>query len=703
MSNQNIIFRLLHKSISLIVLAIFALPAQAAESPSIDLASEDYYFAEMPIVLTASRLSQPQSEAPSAVTVIDHNMIKASGFRTVPELMQLVPGMYVGYVDGNTPVLSLHNSTDQFSRQMQVLIDGRSVYMPPLGGVNWADLPLLIEDIDRIEVVRGPASASHGTNSFYGVINIITRDVSAETGNGRLALTGGYAADASAKFNRISKQFDYRISAGYHSDSGYNNSYLNDHNQTRTANFNGNYHLNAANSFNLELGDSNGVYGKGIVQTTGANVGMVRTDNAFRDTTANSDFQMLSWQHIWSPNEESKLTYSHTEVNTLDPKICVVSDCNPSTIPPNTVGGGYVAQSVLGKRDVIELQNTNQLGTNNRLVWGANSEQAYASNPNLLSITPTVKSWSVFAHDEWRITRQAILNVGSMFEDNGMGNHSNSPRASLNYHLTPQHTLRFGISTATRSPAMMEQDINANNTLFGGAYAPPATPLTPEEIISREIGYIGEFPAIGMTLNTRAYVDQVNDMILVDKCVDGVNCKVDSWKNMGSAEFKGADATLKIFWDEKRSSLSANYAYQRGSLNLGGLPTQYNNPAFGNAAQIFYQTQIIDIFPQTVNSNSGSILLSEHIADTWQLSAVYFFRATMRVLDVAPNITPETRIRRLDLRVAKTFHWEKGLSLEVAAIAQNVTQDNYTKYDTLNAEVNAVFAQRSWLTATLNF
>src|ERR1035437_6531751 len=106
---------------------VFVLPVQAAETTPSNTTSEDIYFQEMPVVLTASRLSQPLSEAPSAMTVIDSDMIKASGFRTVPDLMRLVPGMYVGYVDANNPVLSLHNSTDQFSRQMQVLIDGRSV------------------------------------------------------------------------------------------------------------------------------------------------------------------------------------------------------------------------------------------------------------------------------------------------------------------------------------------------------------------------------------------------------------------------------------------------------------------------------------------------------------------------------------------------------------------------------------------------
>jgi iron complex outermembrane receptor protein len=317
-----------------------------------------------------------------------------------------------------------------------------------------------------------------------------------------------------------------------------------------------------------------------------------------------------------------------------------------------------------------------------------------------------LKSWRIFAHDEWRISPKAIFNLGTMFEDDGMGYQSNSPRASLNYHLTPLHTLRIGISTATRSPAMMEANIDASTPLFGGAYGPPVTPLAPEEIISREIGYIGEFPSLGLTLDTRAYIDHVNDMILVDKCVDGNNCNVDSWKNMGYADFKGFDATLKLFWNEKHSSLTANYAYQRATMGLASLPTSWNNTVADTglgSVQAFYQSQFIGLFPQTVDSNSGSLLLSQRIADSWQLSAGYYFRAPVRVLDVSTDVTPESQISRLDMRLAKTFKLENSRSVEVAAIVQNATQDVYTKYDTLNAEVNVVFTRRGWLTATLNF
>ena len=136
-----------------------------------DFLSEQAYLQDLPVVLSASRLSQPLSEAPNAMTVIDRQMIKASGFRTIPELFRLVPGMYVGNAGANTPIVSLNGISDQYSRRMQVLIDGRSVYLPPFGGVDWPDLPVMIDDIERIEVVRGPAAASHGTNSRAGSVS----------------------------------------------------------------------------------------------------------------------------------------------------------------------------------------------------------------------------------------------------------------------------------------------------------------------------------------------------------------------------------------------------------------------------------------------------------------------------------------------------------------------------------------------------
>ncbi|MFZ3041360.1 MAG: TonB-dependent receptor plug domain-containing protein [Thiobacillus sp.] len=137
--------------------------------------TEADFLDEMPVVLSVSRMSQPLNEAPAAVTVIDSDMIRASGFRDIPDLLRLVPGFSVAHTRDNTWAIGYHGMADAFSRRFQVLVDGRSIYSPHYGAVYWTDLPLSIDDIERIEVVRGPNAAIHGANAFAAVINIITK------------------------------------------------------------------------------------------------------------------------------------------------------------------------------------------------------------------------------------------------------------------------------------------------------------------------------------------------------------------------------------------------------------------------------------------------------------------------------------------------------------------------------------------------
>ena len=518
--------------------------------------TEEYYFHEFPVVLSPSRLHQPLSDAPNAVTVITNEIIKASGFRSVPDLMRLVPGMYVGYADANNPVVSLNGSMDGFSRRMQVLIDGRSIYLPPFSGVNWANLPLMIEDIERIEVVRGPSSASYGTNSFFGVINIITRDAENQSG-GSVSVTRGNASDASARIGKSGEQFDFHFSVGRRSDQGLNNATLNDQNATNLFNVRSNYRISNTDSLDVQLGGSNGTYGAGIAGFP---------DSAFRDTTAQSNFQQIGWSHLWHASDETKLTYYRINSSSLDPYLCInIPTCRGASLPAIPIAQGFVQQSVSSQRDELELQNTFHTAANNRLVWGASARRDYANYPLLLGKSYTLNSWQAFAHDEWHITNSTVLNIGTMLEDDGVGSKNKTPRFSLNYHITQQHTVRAGVSTATRSPGMGEEFMQANNTILGGAYVPPVAPLRPEKVLSKEVGYLGDFHSLGLNVDTRVYVERVSNMIALDKYVNGVG---DSFKNLLAAEYKGFEATVKYSWDEGHSFLSSNYTYQRTSGSL---------------------------------------------------------------------------------------------------------------------------------------
>ena len=129
------------------------------------LSERDYLSLKLPPVLTGSRLKQKRANVPASVTVIDRQMIEASGARDIPSVLRLVPGIIVGH-NGDRIGVSYHGSTDYFSRRFQVLVDGRSVYTPTVGGMEWYEFPVALEDIERIEVIRGPNGATYGSLSI---------------------------------------------------------------------------------------------------------------------------------------------------------------------------------------------------------------------------------------------------------------------------------------------------------------------------------------------------------------------------------------------------------------------------------------------------------------------------------------------------------------------------------------------------------
>ncbi|MDR6929375.1 TonB-dependent receptor plug domain-containing protein, partial [Pseudomonas sp. BE134] len=145
-------------------------------SPS--LLADDLFLDNEPLpqVLTATRLKQSPAAVPGSMTVIDSELIVATGARDIAELLRLVPGMMVGNITGNQAAVNYHGTNATAARRLQVLIDGRSVYRAGLATVDWSDIPVAMEDIERIEVFRGPNTVSYGANALMAVVNIITRN-----------------------------------------------------------------------------------------------------------------------------------------------------------------------------------------------------------------------------------------------------------------------------------------------------------------------------------------------------------------------------------------------------------------------------------------------------------------------------------------------------------------------------------------------
>ena len=127
-------------------------------------------------VITVSRRDQGLFETPAAIHVITREDIRRSGVRSIPEALRSVPGLFVGRVDANKWAISARGFAGLFSNKLLVLIDSRSVYSPLFSGVFWEAQDVVLEDVDRIEVIRGSGGALWGANAVNGIINIITRN-----------------------------------------------------------------------------------------------------------------------------------------------------------------------------------------------------------------------------------------------------------------------------------------------------------------------------------------------------------------------------------------------------------------------------------------------------------------------------------------------------------------------------------------------
>ena len=140
---------------------------------------------------TVGKKEMSALKSAAAVYVITAEDIRRSGLTSLPELLRLAPGLSVGRIDASVWAISARGFNSRFANKMLVLIDGRTVYEPLFSGVLWEQQDVVLEDIERIEIVRGPGASLWGANAVNGIINIITRNARDTAGKLATAGTGG--------------------------------------------------------------------------------------------------------------------------------------------------------------------------------------------------------------------------------------------------------------------------------------------------------------------------------------------------------------------------------------------------------------------------------------------------------------------------------------------------------------------------------
>lgn len=164
-------------------------------------------------VTSVSKKSERRSEAAAAIYVISNEDIRRSTATSIPDLLRTVPGVNVAQIDSHTWSVTVRGQAGEFATKLLVLVDGRSVYTPLFSGVFWDTIDLVLEDVDRIEVVRGPGGTIWGSNAVNGVINIVTKTAE-ETQGGLISVAAGTTLDGSLSLrygDSIGDDHFYRI------------------------------------------------------------------------------------------------------------------------------------------------------------------------------------------------------------------------------------------------------------------------------------------------------------------------------------------------------------------------------------------------------------------------------------------------------------------------------------------------------------
>jgi iron complex outermembrane recepter protein len=459
------------KTLVLPLLLILGLPPVLAGQPRVRDAELDKLTLDELLEIelqTATRRPEVPTRSPVAVTVLTRDDIRRSGAQTLVELLRLVPGVHVAQIDGNKWAVGIRGFADRLSRGMLVMIDGRTVYTPLFAGTYWEMQHTLLEDIDRIEVIRGPGGTLWGANAVNGIINVITKSA-ADTQGGLLTGGGGNVQHgmASGRYGgRISRTAAYRLYGTW---------------------------------FNRGPGAA----------TDGSSIdGWSMAQGGFRADWTPARTRVLTVQgDVYRGDAGQRLvatTYAPPFSQRLDDDVALTG----ANLLVRWAAGARTGSNVVVQTYVDRTHRTEALFTEDRhtfdvdlqhglapvgrhrLLWGA----GYRLSADATDAVPirqfepadrTTHLVSAFAQDQITLRQNALdLVLGSRFEHNAYSGFEWQPSARLVWTPAPLHTAVLSATRAVRTPSRVEHDYTTGSVL--NAQVPFCLRLEPDRDFTSE-------------------------------------------------------------------------------------------------------------------------------------------------------------------------------------------------------------------------
>ncbi len=576
------------------VLLVIAASSYARASELTDLSLEELFNVE---VVSVSKKPERGSDVAAALAVISGDDIRHSGATSIPEALRAAPGVNVARINSSQWAVSMRGFSNRFSNKLLVMMDGRSIYTPLFAGVFWDVQNTFMDDVDRIEVVRGPGGTLWGANAVNGVINVISK--SAKDTQGGLAYAGGGTEErvnAGVRYGgKLGDDVHYRVYGRYFErDAGFNGSTADfDSWWIAQGGFRSDWTASASDTLTLQ-GDAYG----------GETAPFSNTATGSRDTVNGANL-LSRWRHTFSTTSEAAVQVYYDGTLRED---------------------DYFTE----RRHTFDfdLQHRFQPLSRNEVVWGVGarvSSDRFEGSPavNLDRDRRQVTLVSGFLQDEIAIVEDVLrFSIGTKLEHNDFTGFEFQPSARLAWSIASDETLWGAVSRAVRVPSRVENDLVIES---------PGTGTTPttrflgskdtlaEELLAYEIGYRFK-PTTWVFFDAAAFLNRYDDLItlsartpvfepqpppgrvvvpaVIDNAMSGETYGGELASTFAPTEHtqvRASYAYLKVKIDPPAGSIDAQAAAGSSPQNQIGVSSRFDLPGWFESDAMF---RYVDSLPQ---------------------------------------------------------------------------------------------------------
>jgi iron complex outermembrane receptor protein len=603
-------------------LAVCSGAAVAANSPVhefADMSLEDLANIQ---VTSVSRKSESLADSPASIFVITNDELRQSSATTLPEALRLAPNLQVARVDARNYAVSARGFNGGFANKMLVLIDGRTVYSPLFSGTFWDAQDVMLEDVDRIEVISGPGATVWGANAVNGVINVITKSAADTQGTLLSAGGGSHEKNGALRYGgELGNGGHYRVYGKYSDNDDTRNSKgasLADGWRREQAGFRTDWGGRASNGTLQGDAYSGRLHQAGTrdIQISGANI-------------AGRISRQLS--------DDSSMRLNAYLDHTLRDQ-------------PNA----YVDRLTTAD---FEGQHAIRFGQRNAVTWGGGYRAMFdriENGPNFSFLPASFNSHvaNLFVQDEIELAKTLHLTLGEKVEHNTYTGRESLPSARLAWKFASNQLLWGAVSRAVRAPSRIDRDFfaPANGALFNGG------PQFQSEVARvAELGYRGQLsPAVSFAATANySQFDRLRTLEPTTNAPFPVAFRNGSQGNSRGLEMTGAWQVMPAW------RLSAGLVAQRINTTT-------------NAG-------VVDVLP-TVGAafaNTGADPSSYwSLRSNWDVTSNQELDVTLRHVGALPTGTPA--YTSMDFR----YGWKVRKDLEVSLIGQNLLSSSHVEFGT---------------------